>query len=237
MTDDQLLLASDYLDDVLDAEGRARAEGDPEVMAEVALLVVARARLRAVDPPDPARRTRAIAAALDAAVERDEVATPIPLRARRAWWGVAAAVATVVVVVGGIAALRAGSSGDDDDNSFSAPAPAAQLEEGTTGDLAAGAAPATTAAATAAAAPPRAAAPPELDSPAALARFAATTTSQQKAQVSDAAAPTCAGGVYVGQALYTAGSSPVPVEVFVDDREAVARDAATCTEVARAPLP
>ena len=143
--DDDLLLASAYLDGELTAEERARAESDPAVMELVTGMGDVRARL-ALDPDEQAdveRREAGIAAALAAAGPSTVVAPPAPLAAarRRARWGVPlAAAAALVVVVGGVVALRAGDgSGDDeagraldeevfsvdDEDAARAPAPAA----------------------------------------------------------------------------------------------------------------
>lgn len=122
MTDDQLLLASAYLDGDLDAAGRARAEADAEVMAEVERQRTVQAMLRDVEPPDPARRDRAIAAALGSfgaapagAPAPPPAPVPLPERPRRAWWGVAAAAAVVAVLGAGlVAVVGGGPSGHDD---------------------------------------------------------------------------------------------------------------------------
>ena len=47
----------------------------------------------------------------------------------------------------------------------------------------------------------------------------------------------CTGGEYVAPASYTGVTPAVTVQVFVDGADAVARDAASCAEVARARLP
>jgi hypothetical protein len=254
MTDDQLLLASAYLDDVLDEPQRARAEADPEVMAEVVRLGELRTLLRDVEPADQGRRERAIAAALRAGRGDDPALTApaVPLRSRRRWWtaaGVAAAVlglAVTGIVVGG----RVGE-GDDDSASVAsttagvvaqdraaAPAPAAASATTAAGAAAtAGAGTESAQAGGTAAAPsgsaPAPTTPVQIDSPAALAAFATTTSSLQ--QASSTGADTCGGGRYVGRATY--GSGHVAVEVFVAGADAVARDATTCAEVARAAIP
>src|SRR6478609_1263265 len=100
MTDDQLLLANAYVDDELDADERARAEADPEVMVQVARLRAAVAAVRDVEPPDPARRAAGIAAAMQSVGRPTPVAPPVPLRPRRAWWtgaGIAAAVVAIII--------------------------------------------------------------------------------------------------------------------------------------------
>ena len=66
MNDDQRLLANAYLDGEVSADERARAEADPEVVAEVARLRAVGDALRVTDAPDPQRREAAIEAALDA---------------------------------------------------------------------------------------------------------------------------------------------------------------------------
>ena len=129
MTDDQLLLASAYVDDDVDDAARARAEADPEVMAEVARLGALRAELRDTGTPDAARREQAIEAALAAlaafaddasAPARPPAPVPLPRRQHRAWWGGAlAAAAALVVVVAGAVVLR-GTGGSDGDDSSSA---------------------------------------------------------------------------------------------------------------------
>src|SRR4051794_18078268 len=114
MTDDQLLLANAYVDDDLDAAERARAESDAEVMAEVSRLRATIAALRDVEPPDPARRDAALAAAMAGAGRPTPVAPPIPLRPRRSWWtGAGIAAALGALVAGGAVVLRAPWGGDD----------------------------------------------------------------------------------------------------------------------------
>jgi hypothetical protein len=257
MTDDQILLASAYLDGDLDGPERARAEADPEVMAEVARLREARALLRAVEAPDPARREQAITAALRTRAGQQPAAPVVPLSTRRPWWtaaGVAAAVLALAVagiVVGGriggddddsasVSSATAGASTQD--RNAAAPAPAAASATTAAGSATTAAASGTaaaeatsggtTAAATSGAAP-AATTPIQLDSPAALATFAATTSSLQQATA--AGVDTCGGGRYIGRANY--GPGHVAVEVFVVGTDAVALDATSCAEVARAPLP
>jgi hypothetical protein len=268
MTDDQLRLANAYLDGDVDDDERARAEADPEVMAEVARLRDVAARLRSLEPPDAARRERAIAAALAAGsaddtgdIGRGPVAPPVPMRPRRAWWaGAAVAAAVVVIVIGGIAVLRANPGGGDDDSLDLSLVPETAGQE-----LQDAAAAATTAAGTASAgagapsaaesserastestsggtfaasaSPPADTAVVELDSPGALAAFASSSLDQEA--TAGTSPPSCTGGPgeqYVGPAIWSALDPPVTVEVFIDGGDAVARDATTCAEVARAPL-
>ena len=128
MNDDQRLLANAYLDGEVSAEERARAEADPEVVAEIARLRAVSEALRVTDEPDPQRRDAAIHAALDAFELRPAatiattpelpVAPPVSLDARRrARWlrPLAAAAAVVVLIAGGVALLgdRDEDSGDD----------------------------------------------------------------------------------------------------------------------------
>jgi hypothetical protein len=252
MTDDQLLLASAYLDDDLDPAERARAESDPEVMAQVARLGDVRERLRTVDPPEPARRETAITAALADAATTTVVA-PTPLRRRRLWLPAAAAAAVIAVAIAGVAIVANRTGGDDSDTALDGAAASTQAAAAEVAPdratLAAGAAPTTaggaaaagatttTAAATSAKAP--AAAPQAgavvLASPDALAAFAAANP---LAQLDTATTPSsCTGGRFVGRAVYERGGTTIPVEVFVQDRDALALDATTCAEVARAALP
>lgn len=258
MTDDQLLLASGYLDDDLDESARARAEADPEVMAEVVRLGELRALLQAVEAPDAGRREQAITAAVRSGSGDDQrpAAPAVPLRSRRHWWtaaGVAAAVVALAVagiVVGGrgggdagdnatVASATAGAVAED--RTAAAPAPAAAsatTAAGASTTLAAGAesaqAPsAETTAGGSAGGAPAATSPVQLDSPAALGAFGASSSSLQQATATGS--PACDGGRFVGRATY--GSAHVAVEVLVVGSDAVARDATTCAEVARAPLP
>jgi hypothetical protein len=127
MNDEQRLLANAYLDGEVAADERARAETDPEVVAEVARLRAVSDALRVTDPPDTERREAAIQAALDAFELRPAatiattpelpVAPPVSLDARRrARWlrPVAAAAAAVVLIAGGVALLGGRDEGDDD---------------------------------------------------------------------------------------------------------------------------
>lgn len=127
MNDDQLLLASAYLDGDVDDAARARAEADVEVMAQVARMRTVREELRTVEAPDPDRRERAVSVAL--ATPADEPApvrappppppppTRLPQRSRRAaWGGVVAAAAALVLVAAASIVLRGTNGGDDDDD-------------------------------------------------------------------------------------------------------------------------
>ena len=66
-SDEQLLLASAYMDGELTAEEQARAEADPVVMSMVEELRAVRRQLAIAAPPDEQRRDAAISAALAAA--------------------------------------------------------------------------------------------------------------------------------------------------------------------------
>ncbi len=251
MNDDQLLLASAYFDGELDAGERARAEADIEVMAEVARLGDVRERLRAADPPDPARREAAITTALAGTAPSAAIA---PLRRRRVWLPAAAAAAVIAIAIAGVAVLANRSGGDDSDTALlSATATTAAANEAAPNRAAAtlGESATTAAGGSATATAGSASAPAEastnapaaaptttvavLDSATALGAFAARIPPAQL----DAATtpPTCAGGRFVGRAEYRGDSGVTPVEVFVQDRAAIALDATTCSEVARAALP
>jgi hypothetical protein len=260
MTDDQLLLANAYVDDELAADERARAEADPEVMAEVVRLRIAITALRDVEPADPARREAALAAAMRSGERPVPVAPPIPLRPKRSWWtGAGIAAAVVAILVGGAVVLRATSGGDDDDTSSiqlsadqpesaadasatttagaatTAAAAAATTQEaaGTAAGseaTAAGGATATTTVPTRAAAPQSGAPLTVLASPDDLVAFASEATPQTPPPGA------CTGGRYVAPATYTGVTPPVTVQVFVEGTDAVARDATSCVEVARAPM-
>ena len=126
MTDDQLLLASAYVDGDVDAAARARAEADGEVMAEVARMREVRAALRAVEAPDDDRREQALAAAFAALADEPPQAPPLPARTRSgrsgrsAWVGVAAAAAALVLVAAaGLVVRGVGSGGGNDDDAAS----------------------------------------------------------------------------------------------------------------------
>lgn len=119
MNDDELELASTYLDGAATAAEAARVESDPALRAAVAELRAARQALAAVAPADDETRERAIAAALDvfdaASSSAASAAAPSPaagvvaLKPRRRWtWGhgLGAAAAAAVVVVAGIAVFR-----------------------------------------------------------------------------------------------------------------------------------
>lgn len=291
MNDDQLLLANAYVDGAVTAEERARAEGDAVVMAEVERLRSVRDALRAVDPPDDARREQAIAAALASFTQprvtapaaspsglpvpgdRAALAFPAPApaanglpgtvappvslagRRRRRWLEFGAAAAAAIAVVGGGVALTRGgpdNSGDDaataseDRTAEAAPSQAADANDAVAAtEHADGAAP-----------PAPDTDDPELNmvEPADLARLtdtddlaafvdsapmkgAETASATDASGTSRAAAPTCTGGDYVGTAVYVVSNVDVTVEVFIDGGDAVARNATTCTDVARIPLP
>ena len=117
MNDDQRLLANAYLDGEVTDEERARAEADPEVMAEVARIAVVRTRRSG----SPNRRTRPAARrpspppSTPSRSARRRRSPPPPssrsprrcrstARRRARWLGpLAAAAAAVVVVAGGVA--------------------------------------------------------------------------------------------------------------------------------------
>lgn len=111
MNDDDLELASAYLDDeVTDAE-RARVETSPELLQLVEQMRSVRDSVGATGPPSAATRDAAVAAAL-AAFDAQQIPAPppnvVPIERSGRWrWrhglGVAAA---AVVVVAGIAILR-----------------------------------------------------------------------------------------------------------------------------------
>jgi hypothetical protein len=112
MNDDDLELASAYLDDeVTDAE-RARVEASPELQRLVDDLRGARDAVAAVDPPPAAARDAAIAAALAVFDEEQQPAPPhnvVPIERAGRWrWrhGLGVAAAAVAVVVAGVAVLR-----------------------------------------------------------------------------------------------------------------------------------
>jgi len=254
MNDDQLLLASAYLDDDVDDAARARAEGDPDVMAEVARLRALRTALRDVEVPDPDRRERALAAALAAFADEPVVRTgappapvPLPRRTRR-WGGVLAAAAALLVVVGGAVVVRTGGSSDGDDTSsedVALEAPAATESDG--GDDRTAAAPqvaqdedagdsaATSAAAEATtggsvAATELAGLDPTLTDIEELAEYARRASTSADAA---SGAPSCAtAGTFLGLATY-AGT---PVEIVDDEGLVSAVDIATCAVVAQVRL-
>ena len=92
MTDDQLLLASAYVDDDVDAAERARAEADPEVMAEVARLRrrARRAPRRRAARPGPPRAGASPPRSPRSPTTRRRRSRPAgrPLRTAAArWWG------------------------------------------------------------------------------------------------------------------------------------------------------
>lgn len=117
--DDTFLRASAYLDGELEAAESARAEADPAVMAEVELLRALQTDVRAVEPPTPGARERAVSAALaafDALQPAVESTVVVPLRPRPAytrWLAVAAAVVGIGLL--GVIVATAGWGGDGDD--------------------------------------------------------------------------------------------------------------------------
>ena len=170
------------------------------------------------------------------------------------WLPAAAAAAVVAIAIAGVAILANRSGGDDSDTALlnatastqaaaGEAAPNRATISGGAAPTTAGGATATTAGAAATTTVPTAQVPAAapapsavvLDSPAALAAFA---TQKPKTQHDVATTPpTCTGGRYVGRAVYDRNGQTVAVEVFVQEREALALDAATCAEIARAPLP
>jgi hypothetical protein len=256
MNDDQLLLASAYLDDDVDDAARARAEGDPDVLAEAARLRALRTALRDVEVPDPDRRERALAAALAAFADEPVARTgappaPVPLpRRNRRWGGVlAAAAAALLVVVAGAVVVRTGGSSDGDDTSsedVALEAPAATESDGgddrsaaapqVAQDEDAGASAATSAAAEATTATGSVAATelagldPTLTDTEDLAEYARRASTAADAVPG---APSCAtAGTFLGLATY-AGT---PVEVVDDEGLVSAVDVATCAVVAQVRL-
>ncbi len=113
------LLVQSYLDGEVDAAARAEIEADAALMDEVRAHERVRAELRRTDPVDPARRERAIAAAL-AEFERLRAAAPasppppVSLTARRRRWLVGAAAALVVVAGGAVVASVVSDDSDSD---------------------------------------------------------------------------------------------------------------------------
>jgi hypothetical protein len=263
MNDDQRLLASAVLDGDVTADERARADADPEVVAEVERLRRTRDAVRVVDPPDTDRREAAIAAAL-AAFDRPERVTTPPRPSgdgrRHRWFGpLAAAAAIAVIAVGAVVAGR--DRGGDDDLSTAEDA----VEQSAAGaqptldrqanaipapaeDEASGAIAADTDATTATRAPNAPASPGDdevqeatptvaavtLASPEELAAFA---TSRDRSMTAFVAS--CPGGTFVGPATYLVDGIAVAVEVseVAAPHQAVARRVDDCVVVARAPLP
>jgi hypothetical protein len=128
MNDEQHLLASAYADGHVTADERRLAEADPDVMSEVEQLLDLGARIGAVEPPAPAARESAIAAAmaefapaavghLDAATTRGATTSNAAVFRHRPWSTRYLRIAAGFVAVGMLGAvvvssLRAG--GDDD---------------------------------------------------------------------------------------------------------------------------
>jgi len=128
MNDEQLELANAYLDGEATADERALVEADAELLAELPRLRNARAALGDVEPPNPAARESAIAAALAVFDERTSVAAAagspatraaptnvVPLERRRRLrrlQGLSAAAAAIVIVGGGFAITQR-DGGDD----------------------------------------------------------------------------------------------------------------------------
>lgn len=254
MNDDQFLLASAYLDDDVDSAARARAEADPEVMAEVARMRSARDAMRDVETPDPARREQALAAAMSTFVDRIPVGQGPRDRVRasrshRSWWGgIAAAAAALVVIVAGAVVLRNMGGGDDSATSAiespsdqlsaanessagntSAARPNAAADDTDSGGAPAGEAPSAAATIAPGTTTTNGSFTTVLATPQDLIRFADAMSDGDQPQPTDS--PTCTGpGDYLGPATY--GGSPV--EVFLDGRVATALDATTCAVLAEA---
>jgi hypothetical protein len=144
MNDDPTLLASAYLDGDVTADERARAERDPDVVAEVERLRAVRALLGDLEAPAISLREAHLAAALDAwerlpeaertGARRDQtpagidaaavagaasVTAPTPINARRrptsTRWLTGAAAALVLVLAGGVALQLTGNDAGGDD--------------------------------------------------------------------------------------------------------------------------
>lgn len=144
MNDDDLLLATAYLDGELDGADRARVEGDPELLAAIEQQRQVRALLADVETPSIARREAHLAAALDAwdrlpAATRTgdgtptgvaAISTPPPRERRNVDWNrrLLGAAAALVVVVGAGVALQTFTAIDDDGDSGN------QAIEATAGD-------------------------------------------------------------------------------------------------------
>lgn len=122
MTDDQYLLASVYADDAASPDERARAEADPEVMAEVARIRQLQAALADVEPAPPALRSSAIAAAMARFDDRPPITVTATPSARRAFpWArsLSVAAAAVAVLAIGAVALDGSRGGGGDDSAAS----------------------------------------------------------------------------------------------------------------------
>jgi hypothetical protein len=120
--DDDLELASAYLDGEIDGDDRARVESSPSLLRVVADLAAVRATLaRSVPPAAAATRESALAAALAAAAEPaptadDQVPTGnLRVMPRRYRWVAMAgsAAAAVVLAVVAVTALQGGGSDSD----------------------------------------------------------------------------------------------------------------------------
>lgn len=263
MNDEQLQLASAYLDGTLTDEQRARADADGAVLDAVEQLRVVRAAMSDVEPPTAARRESAIAAALarfdasitDATLPRatsDELGT----RRRGRWLMPAAAAAVVVIGIGGVTAalLRSGSSDDD-----AADTPAADvLTAESTGDVFVAidtiarteaadaqlsATDTTGGTATAAATADTAGGRPALRLLATPEELVTFVADADRAPLGDAAVSPCDEGELVGRAAYLVDDVQVVVDVFRStgaegagtEARAVAID--DCALVARTPVP
>lgn len=125
MTDDQFLLASAYADGDVTQDERARAEADPEVMAEVGRIERRRLALADVAPAPADARAAMIAAAMAefAPAASTSAAAVVPIGSRRsasrpAAWSrplglVAAAIAVLAVGAVVVQSLGGGEDGDD----------------------------------------------------------------------------------------------------------------------------
>jgi hypothetical protein len=85
--------------------------------------------------------------------------------------------------------------------------------------------------------PPRAAAPEATTAPTLLTSRDDLVAFAMEATPQTPPPSACTGGRYVAPARYAGVTPAVDVQVFVDGTDAVARDAASCVEVVRAPLP
>ncbi len=117
MNDDLQLLANAYLDGELSTEERARAEADPDVMAEVGLLQALQVAVRDVDPPSAVVREAAIAAAMAGFATAPQVVTAMRFGRRPSVARYLSVAATIVVIgVLGVVAANGLRTGDDADS-------------------------------------------------------------------------------------------------------------------------
>ena len=115
MNDEQFFLANAYLDGELTDDEQVFAEADPVILAEVERLRALQARVRAVDPPSPLAKKRAVNAALEAFRVARVPLQPTRQPTRRYARFVAIAAAVVAIGLMGVVIAKGGNDTGSDE--------------------------------------------------------------------------------------------------------------------------